>query len=66
MNIDKTPIPGFKAVEFSRRAKDELSRAMEGKTFEEIKALLQQRREASEEQDLGSQPADQPDSIAAP
>lgn len=41
MNIDKTPIPGFKAVAFFRQVKEKLSREMEGKTFAERKALLQ-------------------------
>ena len=40
MNIDRPPIPGFKAVAFSRQAKEALSREMEGKTFAERQALL--------------------------
>ncbi|WP_375418420.1 hypothetical protein [uncultured Hymenobacter sp.] len=51
MNIDKTPIPGFKAVNFFRRVKDELSREMEGKSFEEIKTILEQRREKAQAQE---------------
>lgn len=40
MTIDRTPIRGFKAVVFSRQAKEALSREMEGKTFAERQALL--------------------------
>ncbi|WP_310391153.1 hypothetical protein [Hymenobacter sp.] len=40
MNIDRTPIPGFKAVAFFRQVKEELSREMAGKTFAERQALL--------------------------
>ena len=40
MNINRTPIPGFKAVAFFRQVKEELSREMTGKTFAERQALL--------------------------
>ena len=40
MNIDRTPIPGFKAVAFFRQVKEALSREMAGKTFAERQALL--------------------------
>lgn len=49
MNIDKTPIPGFKAVEFFRQVKEELSREMQGKNFEEIKQMLQQQQSGKAE-----------------
>ena len=44
MNIDRTPIPGFKAVAFSRQAKEALSREMAGKTFAERQAVLRPHR----------------------
>lgn len=47
MNIDRTPIPGFKAVAFFRQVKEELSREMAGKTFAEIQAVLHPSRETA-------------------
>ena len=39
VNDDKT-IPGFHAVEFMREQRERLSREMEGKSFEEIRRML--------------------------
>jgi len=37
---DDDIIPGFHAVEFMRQAREQLSRDMEGKSFEEIRRML--------------------------
>jgi hypothetical protein len=37
---DDEVIPGFHAVEFMRQARERLSREMEGKSFEEIRQML--------------------------
>ena len=37
---DDDIIPGFHAVEFMRQARERLSRDMEGKSFEEIRQML--------------------------
>jgi hypothetical protein len=37
---DDDIIPGFHAVEFMRQAREKLSRDMEGKSFEEIRRML--------------------------
>jgi hypothetical protein len=37
---DDEIIPGFHAVEFMRQAREQLSRDMEGKSFEEIRRML--------------------------
>ncbi len=39
VNDDET-IPGFHAVDFMRQAREQLSRDMEGKSFEEIRRML--------------------------
>jgi len=47
VNDDET-IPGFHAVEFMRKAREELSREMEGKSLEEFQRLLHEKLEKSE------------------
>jgi len=37
---DEDIIPGFHAVEFMRQQRERLSREMEGKSFEEIRRML--------------------------
>lgn len=46
-NDDET-IPGFHAVEFMRQAREQLSRDMEGKSFEEFRRWLDEELEKSE------------------
>ena len=41
-------IPGFHAVEFMRKAREELSREMEGRSPEEFRRWLRQELEKSE------------------
>jgi len=41
-------IPDFHAVEFMRQAREQLSREMEGKTFEEFQRFLHEKLEKSE------------------
>jgi hypothetical protein len=45
---DEETIPGFHAVEFMRQAREELSREMEGKSFEEFQRFLHEKLEKSE------------------
>ena len=45
---DDDPIPGFHTVEFMRQAREQLSREMEGKTFEEFQRWLHDELEKSE------------------
>ena len=45
---DDEVIPGFHAVEFMRLAREELSREMEGKSFEEFRRLLHEKLEKSD------------------
>jgi hypothetical protein len=45
---DDEIIPGFHAVEFMRQAREQLSREMEGKTFEEFQRYLHEKLEKSE------------------
>jgi hypothetical protein len=45
---DDEAIPGFHAVEFMRQRREELSREMEGKSFEEFQRWLHEELEKSE------------------
>ena len=45
---DDEVIPGFHAVEFMRQAREQLSREMEGKSFEEFQRLLHETLEKSD------------------
>jgi hypothetical protein len=45
---DDDTIPGFHAVEFMRQARKQLSRDMEGKSFDEIRRMLDEELAQSE------------------
>jgi predicted RNase H-like HicB family nuclease len=48
VNDDET-IPGFHAVDFMRQAREQLSRDIKGKSFEEIRRMLDETMEKWEQ-----------------